>query len=234
MTCFRVATYNVHKCRGLDLKTSQYRVSNVLQDLQADVIALQETFEEQARFMAERLNMHLVFGSARHLGMRPYGNAVLSRGPVLGFRCHDLSVTRREPRSCVRVDVQVAEDLMLHVFAVHLGTSYFERRHQAERLVSPEVLGAPDAQGLRIVLGDFNEWTRGLATRTLSRQFLSADLASHLIWSRSYPGVLPVLHLDHMYYDAPLQLSRLWLHRTGVSLVASDHLPLVAEFEVTH
>jgi endonuclease/exonuclease/phosphatase family metal-dependent hydrolase len=46
--------------------------------------------------------------------------------------------------------------------------------------------------------------------------------------------MLPVLHLDHMYYDPPLELVSLHLHRTAVSMIASDHLPLVGDFEVTH
>ncbi len=234
MTRFRITTYNIHKCRGLDLTVSPYRVLNVLQDIGADVIALQEAFEEQAKFIADHLNMCLVFGCARQLEARPYGNAILTRGAVLGSRCHDLTVSKREPRGCLRVDVQVAEDLMLHIFAVHLGTSYFERRRQAGKLVSPEILDASDAKGLRVLVGDFNEWTRGLVTRMLSEHLRSADLVTHLGRSRSYPGLVPFLHLDHIYYDAPLHLSCLRLHRTAVSLVASDHLPLIGDFEVTH
>ena len=234
MTRFRITTYNIHKCRGLDLRVSPYRVLNVVRDICADVVALQETLEEQARFIADHLNMCLVFGCARQLEARQYGNAILTRGPVLESRCLDLSVTKREPRGCIRVDVQIAQDLMLHVFAVHLGTSFFERRHQARKLISPEVLDAPDAKGLRILVGDFNEWTRGLVTRNLSEHLRSADVTSHLGRSRSYPGLVPFLHLDHMYYDAPLHLTCLRLHRTAVSLVASDHLPLVGDFEVTH
>ena len=234
MTRFRIATYNVHKSRGLDLKVSPYRVLNVLQDIGADVVALQETFEDQAKFIAAHLGMELTFGCARQLQTRQYGNAVLTRGSILGSRCLDLSVKKREPRGCVRVDVQIAEDLMLHIFAVHLGTSYFERRHQAGKLISPDVLDAADAKGLRILVGDFNEWTRGAVTRALSEHLRSADLATHLGRRRSYPGLAPFLHLDHMYYDSPLHLRCLRLHRTAVSLVASDHLPLVGDFEVTH
>jgi endonuclease/exonuclease/phosphatase (EEP) superfamily protein YafD len=43
--------------------------------------------------------------------------------------------------------------------------------------------------------------------------------------------VLPLLHLDHIYYDGPLELLALEVHRTRKSLVASDHLPLVANFK---
>jgi endonuclease/exonuclease/phosphatase family metal-dependent hydrolase len=80
------------------------------------------------------------------------------------------------------------------------------------------------------VLGDFNEWTKGLATTLLNSHLTSADIRVHLRRARTYPGFLPFLHLDHVYHDPALRLERLTLHRTPKSLVASDHLPLVADF----
>jgi endonuclease/exonuclease/phosphatase family metal-dependent hydrolase len=83
------------------------------------------------------------------------------------------------------------------------------------------------------VLGDFNEWTRGLASRLLSAHLQSADVRHHLRRAKTYPGVLPFLHLDHIYYDdGALELKRLTLHKTRTALVASDHLPLIADFEI--
>ncbi len=80
-------------------------------------------------------------------------------------------------------------------------------------------------------MGDFNEWTQGLATRVLRSHLVSADVRAHLQRSRTYPGVLPMFHLDHIYYDPILHLERLTLWRTPKALVASDHLPLVGEFK---
>jgi endonuclease/exonuclease/phosphatase family metal-dependent hydrolase len=70
-----------------------------------------------------------------------------------------------------------------------------------------------------------------LVTRTLSRHLHSADAKQFLKRSRTYPGVIPFLHLDHIYYDDALKLVDMHLHRTPAALVASDHLPLVGEFE---
>ncbi|MCA1818423.1 MAG: hypothetical protein LC746_18955, partial [Acidobacteria bacterium] len=78
---------------------------------------------------------------------------------------------------------------------------------------------------------DFNEWTRGLATRLLSEELRAADVRTHLKSARTYPGALPLVHLDHIYYDPPLELVSLRLHKSLTALVASDHLPLVADFE---
>ncbi len=130
------------------------------------------------------------------------------------------------------MDVQLDEPgaEVVHLFNIHLGTAFVERRHQGRKLCSDAVLRDRRLAGPRVVLGDFNEWTRGLASRLLSQELRSADLRQHLRSRRTYPGPLPFLHLDHVYYDPVLRLESLSLHRSRLSLVASDHLPLVADF----
>ena len=84
----------------------------------------------------------------------------------------------------------------------------------------------------RIVVGDFNEWTRGLASRMMREMFEEAKPKKLLRRRHTYPGVFPILHLDHLYYDKRLLLRSFRVHRSRGALVASDHLPVVAEFEV--
>ncbi len=230
MICLRVATYNVHKCRGIDWRVSLGRVLNVLTTLDADVIALQEVFERQARSLADDLRMDHRFAAARELAGDGYGNAVFSRMPIRSSVVHDLTISGREPRNCLRADLDLAAGECVRVFGLHLGTSLFERRKQAVKLLAPQVLNG-DVRGCpRIVLGDFNEWTRGTVTQMLSKCMHNADITAHSGSRRTYPGVMPVLHLDHIYYDSALHLQQLRLHRTREALIASDHLPLVAEF----
>lgn len=233
MSRLRIATYNVHKCRGIDWRVSPGRILKVIEEIDADVLALQEIFAKDTSYLSEHLRIAQVFGSARQFGAHDYGNAVFSRYPILQSWNYDLTVNRREPRRCLRVDIELPQNRTLHLFAVHLGTSYFERRHQAVKLVSNEILGKENFRGPRLLIGDFNEWTRGLVTRTLSAHMRSADLVHHLRRSRTYPGIIPLLHLDHIYYDEPLQLVTMRLHRTPASLIASDHLPLIGEFNWT-
>jgi len=225
----RVVTYNVHKCRGLDGRTSAARIAEVLAEVNADVIALQEMLEHQAEAIAAGLDLAYVLGENRRYRGHAYGNVVLSRFPIRSMRNYDLSVHGREQRGCLRADLQV-EGAVLHVFNVHLGTAYIERRLQGRKLLAPELLNDVALERPRIVLGDFNEWTRGLATRLLRQHLQSVDVRLHLQRSRTYPGVLPFLHLDHIYYDPALHLERLALWRTRKALLASDHLPLVGEF----
>ncbi len=234
----RIATYNIHKCRGMDRRVDPARIAEVLRACNADVITLQEVIadasgepeQNQAQFIADRLGGYRVcFGEARQHFGAPYGNAILSRAPVVSSQTYDLSRHGRERRGCLRVDVE-CDSQVLHVFNVHLGTSFFERRHQGRKLISIDVLGSKDLKWPTIVVGDFNEWTRGLATRLMSRRYGSVEARLHLQRRRTYPGVLPLFHLDHFYFDQRLELVKAELVKTRLALVASDHLPIVAEF----
>ncbi len=236
----RVATYNVHKCRGLDGRVRPSRIARVLREIGADVVALQEVVSvpgrdpehDQARFLADELGLEMQLGSVRPLRGGDYGNALLSAFP-LGSGCrHDLSVAGREARGCLQSDVRLRDGTLLHVFNVHLGTSLRERRDQGRRLLDAVQTAGHEHTGPRVVLGDFNDWTAGLAEPLQAASFRGVDLRAHLKRRRTYPGLLPFLHLDHIYYDEGLALRGLGLPRSTTALVASDHLPLVADFEV--
>jgi endonuclease/exonuclease/phosphatase family metal-dependent hydrolase len=237
---FRIATYNTHKCRGMDGRIRPTRVAEVLRELDADVIALQEVVsltggrreQNQAQYLADAVGFEFRIGETRKLRGAAYGNVLLSRLPLKQVEVYDLTASRREPRGCMRCDLEIAHGKIVHVFNVHLGTGYLERRKQAHMLMSREVLRAPALKHPRLVLGDFNEWTRGLVSRMLQQEFESVDIQLHLNRRRTYPGVLPLMHLDHMYFDRDLALEEFLLHRSRMALVASDHLPLVAEFRV--
>jgi len=86
--------------------------------------------------------------------------------------------------------------------------------------------------GPKLVLGDFNEWMKGLTTKLLSEKLNSVDLAKHLVRRRTYPGVFPFLHLDHIYYAGKVEILHIELPRTRLAMVASDHLPLVADVRI--
>jgi endonuclease/exonuclease/phosphatase family metal-dependent hydrolase len=238
----RVVTYNIHRGRGLDGRVKPGRIVEVLKEIEADVIALQEVVcgegaaareGDQGRFIAEELGLHFQLGENRKLKGAAYGNVALSRFPLRVVTNHDLSVEGYERRGALHTDVLLTESEVVHVFNVHLGTAFLERRHQARRLSgrSTGVLHNEELKGPKIVLGDFNEWTPGLATRLLGSHLKSVDIRKHIGRAKTYPAFMPVMHLDHIYYDGPLELRGLRLHRTRKAIVASDHLPLVADFE---
>ena len=241
MTRFRIATYNIHKGRGLDGRTSIGRIGRVLDQMDADIVALQEvvshegltTEDHQAGYLANRFGyVHAIGETRKHRG-GIYGNVTLSRHDFELVRHVDLSVPHREERGVLRTDIQLGRHVV-HIFNVHLGTSHRERRTQALRLMDEDLLKAIDISGPRIVLGDFNEWTHGQVSRKLSAEFHLTDLRDHIPRTRSYPAILPLLSLDHIYFDHQLEIEKAWFHRNHLSLRASDHLPLVADFKLAH
>ena len=235
MPTLRVATYNIHRCRGLDGRTSPSRIAEVIRAIDPDIIALQEVVGASPRSAATPRSS--ARSSAWAGSWRPRGICVMrSSATSCSADCRS-SITRnttcrgrRASRACCqRVDIAVGSHT-LHLYNVHLGTAYLERRYQASRLVSfvhDRRVGQP-----KIVLGDFNEWMRGLATQMLNQRLQSIDLRAHLRRRRTYPGVFPLVHLDHIYYEGKVEVARLELPRTRLALLASDHLPLVAELTV--
>jgi endonuclease/exonuclease/phosphatase family metal-dependent hydrolase len=219
----------------MDRRTRPERVADVLRDVNADIVALQEVVGagpqggSQIEEIGAALGMGWVMAPTRHLRSHLFGNVVLSHYPIRHHSQHDLSYKTCEQRCLQRVDVDV-DGRVLHVYNVHLGTAILERRHQAKRLAT--IVSDRHVSGPKIVLGDFNEWMRGLTTTLLSSKLKAVDLGRYMTRRRTYPGLFPILHLDHIYYDGPLEIVHIELPRTRLSLVASDHLPLVADIRI--
>lgn len=238
MNTIKVATYNIHKCVGIDRRYSPERIVDVLREIDADIIAMQEVVchtdlhrrDNQAEFIAKELGFDFCLGENRKHRGADYGNATLSRFPIERHRNYDITVSRREPRGLLWSEMETPGG-PVHLANVHMGTSFFERRKQVHKMLADHVLDTGELRGRRIVAGDFNEWVSGLATKLLRSNFQSIDPKLYLGRSRTFPGVLPLVHLDHVYYDDHFRLRDAFLHRSRTALVASDHLPIVAEFE---
>jgi endonuclease/exonuclease/phosphatase family metal-dependent hydrolase len=241
MQRLRVATYNIHKARGLDRRVRAARIVEVLQQIQADVVALQEVLsmegarpeDHQARFIAYGLGFHYRIGENRRLNGGVYGNVTMSRFPVLYAHNYDISRPGREERGCLRTDVAIASGNVVSVYNVHLGTSYRERREQAHRLFESALLHPGHRGPPKVILGDFNEWFSGLASSMLKGKYKSAPVRKFFGKSRTYPGIFPLVHLDHVYFEGDLDVVKVGVHRSRKALVASDHLPIVVDFELT-
>jgi len=211
------------------------RIAAVLARIDADIIALQEVVGAspikpgQAAELGAALGMGWVMAPTRHLRTALFGNVVLSRFPVRQHVQYDLTWKTCEHRGAQRVDIAFDEHT-LSLYNVHFGTSLLERRHQAARLASivhDRLVVAP-----KIVLGDFNEWARGLATDVLAERLQSIDLSQHLRRRRTYPGFFPILHLDHIYYEGRVDVLGVTLPSDRMAKMASDHLPLVADLRI--
>ena len=139
-----VASYNIHKCAGLDRRVDLDRIAQVLEEIDADLVGVQEVFQPQALGLAERLGMQVAMGPTRERDGLPYGNAVLTRLAIRGSRTFDLSRPYREPRGGIRLDLEMpgAErgEGLLHVFNVHFGLKIRERAEQVRMLVREHIL----------------------------------------------------------------------------------------------
>jgi endonuclease/exonuclease/phosphatase family metal-dependent hydrolase len=232
----RVATYNIHRGRGLDGRTRIERIAGVLASIDADVIALQEVIGAsqlkpgQAAELGAALGMGWVMAPTRHLRTALFGNVGLSRLPIRPHMQPDRTWTTCEQRGVQRVDLALDDDT-LHFYNVHFGTSLLERRSQAAKLAT--VVHYRRVVGPKIVLGDFNEWARGNEKDILGERLQSIDLRKYLRrGGRSYPSFFPILHLDHIYYEGKVEVLKVTMPRDRMALMASDHLPLVADLRI--
>lgn len=245
----RVLTYNIHRAIGVDRRFRPERIVNILHHHDADVVLLQEVDEGAPRSreldLAKELAQasgypYVAVGHNVSLKKGRYGNATLSRLPILRERNIDLSVAESWiRRGCQHTSIQVGEDRFLEVFNLHLGLSARERVKQVDLLArSHEFSGVPKGTPV-LVGGDFNDWrsllwpvfTGPLGFRCAvdgarnGRQFGRQFLAT-------YPSFSPQGALDRIYFRGPLDLASIRRCRLQVSRVASDHLPVIAEFEV--
>lgn len=233
-----LVSYNIHSGIGTDGVFDLHRVGEVLQEINADVIALQEvgdfmgrtSREEHPEHLAEMLGLHMAFGPNVVRNGRRYGNAILSRLPILKSRNYDLSVESKEPRGALRCDIDLGEGRPLHVFCLHLGLSVGERRAQEGLLLSADILRDAVRRDPVVVCGDFNYWWSG-PVPALVRNAIH-DVAIMLgRKSRTYHSKFPFLRLDRIFVDAGVRPLEITPHKSERAMVASDHLPLVMKFQ---
>jgi endonuclease/exonuclease/phosphatase family metal-dependent hydrolase len=221
----RIATWNIHDAIGSDGRRDVERVSQVIGQLNAPLVALQEVScagpngacDVAALGQANGLTWSSV--TTRGGGDWQHGNALLSALPVDDVHVHDLSLPRREPRAALEVSVRWGAR-RLRVVVAHLGLRAGERRHQVERLLS--IVG-DDRADATILLGDINEWWLwGRPLRWLHRRFGASPAP------RTFPSRAPLLSLDRVWVHPRAALDTLTVTRTAVARRASDHLPIVA------
>jgi endonuclease/exonuclease/phosphatase family metal-dependent hydrolase len=229
-----VATYNVHACVGTDRRYDPARVAAVLRELGADIISLQEVggqrrpgqLPDQAGFLAEETGLEIVAGPNRNYRRSRFGNAILTRFPVLAARYIDLSVPGCEPRGALDVDLDIGERLdgrVLRVVATHLGLRGGERRAQTMRLLDALAATGGGSDTAILMMGDLNEWRgRRGGIRALDREL------GHAPAPRTFPSWCPILPLDRIYAGPPALVRDVIVHRSPLARLASDHLPLRA------
>jgi endonuclease/exonuclease/phosphatase family metal-dependent hydrolase len=227
-TVLRVATYNVHSYVGRDGRRDPARTSRVIAELDADLIALQEftypvevALDTRSPVVLTALDGYeCALGPARQSTANCFGNAILTRYPLVDVHRIDLSIERREPRSALAATIEV-DGQTVHVLAAHLGLRVPERRFQIGQIV--RYLDSV-AHSRLIVLGDFNDWFPGRSVADVLD-----DRLGRPTMPKSFPSSWPLLALDRIWVQPPGALVAIHAHRTATSRRASDHVPVVAE-----
>jgi endonuclease/exonuclease/phosphatase family metal-dependent hydrolase len=240
----RIVTYNVRRCVGNDRRLDVARVAEVLAQLEPDVVALQELdvgrartgHVDQANEIARRLDMACHFHAAMRVEAELYGDALLSAHPEKLIQVGPLPghprLPQLEPRGALWIEVDL-DGGPIQVINTHLGLVPREQQAQARHLAGPAWLEHPRCRGPKILLGDFNATQTSVVYRTLTANLSAArGLAPRRTPTATFPSQLPVLRIDHLFVSREIVVRDVFAPFDPLTRVASDHLPLVMDFDV--
>lgn len=225
----RVVTYNVHACIGNDGEFLPQRICEVLAELRADFIGIQELEDRDfgdepvSEYFARTLDMHAYRGATLKREDAHYGNLLLSREPAATTRMHDISVPGREPRGVIEARFAV-NGYSIRLLVTHFGLRARERHKQVDDLL---MITRNQNTDVDVLLGDLNEWRPvSYTVRALKKQFGAVPRLG------TWPAGRPLLPLDCICV-APRAVRRaVRAINTTAARRASDHLPLVCELEL--
>lgn len=246
----RILTYNMHRAIGLDRRFRLERIIGILEHYNADIVLLQEVDVGVPR--SRRLNLadeialqlkypHHSIGLNVKLRNGMYGNATLSRFPIIKERNIDLTIGSRKSRGCLYTKLELpiwergGETSKLVVFNLHLGLVAKERMLQLERLLSTTEFQRMTSDLPCLVAGDFNDWRTRLTPIFVNRYSFNCatdhgtDNKKNML---TYPSFAPTVGLDKMFCRGEMNVLKSWRCRLMVSKVASDHLPVIADFHL--
>ena len=237
----RVATYNVHSCRGMDRRRSEQRIAEVIAALDVDVIGLQEldlnrrrsARVDQVALIADQLGWHRFFHPAFRAADEFFGDAILSRYPMRLRQAKELpSVTTRvcpERRAAIWMEVEIPGG-KVQVINTHLGLGRRERLMQTQLLAGAEWLGSVEPGDPLILLGDFNSLPGSPPFELLARQLRDTrTLVDPSPRLRTFPTRLPSLAVDHIFVNDKFRVDSVAVVRNAGTRIASDHFPVVAD-----
>ena len=232
----RVASYNIRKAVGRDRRRDPDRIIDVLAEVDADVIALQEAdrrFGSRASVLSRdalaHAGWHPVPLAERPQSLGWHGNALLVRGGAEIVDLARVDLPTLEPRGAVRADIAIG-GRRVRIAGMHLDLSGFKRRDQLRRVLAH--MGECEGHCPTILMGDFNEW---LPRRGALRAFGSPDTFGDwqvLAPGKSYPAGRPLGTLDRIVVSDHWQVRGTGVHASDRARWGSDHLPVYAELHL--
>jgi len=226
-----LASYNIHKAVGLDRRRDPDRILAILNEIGADVVALQEADRRYGRRMSvlPLEAIHHAGYRAVPLSMKPdslgwHGNALLVRRDIELLEAVPVPLPVLEPRGAIRADLAVGGQ-RLRVVGMHLDLSGLRRRHQVRSVIDHALACAEPAP--TIMMGDMNEWA---VKGGCFREFDGAWTV--LAPGRSFPSRRPVAALDRIIVSQGCEVVRCGVHHSALAARGSDHLPVFACIEL--
>lgn len=241
----RILTYNVHRCVGTDRKLDVGRVAEVIARQQPDIVALQELdvgrlrtgMVDQAHEIARRLEMAYHFHPAMRVEEELYGDAILTIYPERLVRAAALPAYGGgnfiEPRGALWVAVDI-DGVEVQIINTHLGLIPREQQDQAQALAGEAWVSHPLCVSPAILLGDFNATASSQVYRTLTANMADARLFAPppRTPTATFPSAMPVLRIDHVFVTPGIVIQSVFAPYDPLTRTASDHLPLVVDFEL--
>lgn len=238
----RVMTYNVHGFVGSDGVFDPERTARVIEASGADLVALQEVefgtggFErrELRDWLGARLGMRCHFTLTRQsFTGGDFGNAVLSRNDFELVSEGTLPRRGGEVRAVQWMKVR-APTWEFHLMNTHLSPWFRERKEQLEALLGAEWLIRAGTALPLVVCGDFNATPISPFYAKLTRDLRDAQARRSWRTSATWPSRWPFLRIDHLFVSPDLRVVSSRVVRDTLARTASDHLPIVAEIELTN
>jgi endonuclease/exonuclease/phosphatase family metal-dependent hydrolase len=243
---FRLVTYNIHRAIGVDRQFRPERIVAILRRYDPDIVLLQEVDVGVPRSRHMNLAAHIAHEldyPHRAVGLNvfykrgKYGNATLSRFPIGRQRNIDLTLKGGKGRGAQHTAIHLPAAggrVDLEIFNIHLSLSARLRVRQVRHLLHAEDVGRLAIDTPCIVAGDMNDW-RGVLKRKLFVPVGFRCATNHRPdsrWSlRTFPSFAPAGGLDKIFYRGRLRLIHVARSRLELARVASDHLPVIADFE---
>lgn len=238
---FRLITYNIHKgIGGVDRRYRLERVVETLQHYDPDIVFMQEVADgmprsrrhRQIELLGTQLDLHhSAYQRNVRLSEGHYGNAILSRFPLFDVGDIDLTIPPKKRRRALIASCRIRKqhERTLLLVNTHLGLAGYERALQVRRILDCERLRHTHRTTPVIVGGDYND-----VYGTLNRRFMEPNgfLAASR-QARTFPAVMPMQTLDHIYYRGAITMHHSFPCRRQIARQASDHLPLVVDFELS-
>lgn len=227
----KVASYNIRKGIGTDRRRNPERILEVLREIDADVVALQEcdrrfgarTAVIAPHLLAEHSDFQSVAFGVRTASMGWHGNALLVRKSAEVVDAEVIHLPTLEPRGAVMADLRIGRRT-LRVVGMHLDLSGLWRRRQAAAILSH--VAASTHRHPTVMMGDLNEWNAQLGClRAFGRDYTIADTGP------SFHARHPVGRLDRIMVSSELRVTACGVHASAAARKASDHLPIWAMVE---